>query len=406
MKKILLAALLLCASLGAHAQGSTILFPPAINQNGSPLPFAAITVCSVPTTVNTLGVCQTPVTVFQDQGLTTPYSSAIRTDGIGDFPPNFVTLTSLWFSPGNYCFTLTTANMISPATNPCTPFSVPVAAGSAPNFVAIKFTETTAPTCLAGFDFLWGDSAAHRLKECDNGGAAVQIVHAGVDVNTSDQVTATHLASPLPTTQGGTGQNSTATYPTSGTVNTGTGTNNVVPKFTTGASGIIGNSAITDNGTLISSTEPYAEVEAAAPSGVASSDLLYADSTAHRWKMINNNGAAKTVAATDGDTFTNSVLASPQITGALAAGSGYATGSVATCNTGAGVGAACNNSITWSATLSSSTYRMLCELDSPNTAGGIGNTGSKTTTGAVVSTVDFTAGTAVSTGTVRCIALP
>jgi hypothetical protein len=36
--------------------------------------------------------------------------------------------------------------------------------------------------------------------------------------------------------------------------------------------------------------------EAAAPAGVASFDLLYADSTAHRWKMINNNGTADTVA--------------------------------------------------------------------------------------------------------------
>jgi hypothetical protein len=269
-----------------------------------------------------------------------------------------------------------------------------------------KLTETTAPSCATGFDLLWADSTAHRLKECDNNGAAVQVVHSGVDVNTSDQVTATHLASPLPTAQGGTGQNSTAVFPASGTVGTGTGTTNKISKFTTGASGIQGDSSITDNGTVVSSTEPYAGVEAAAPSGIASSDIFYPDSTAHRWKMINNNGSAKTVAATDGDTFTNSIFASPQITGAIAAGSGFARGSVATCSIGAGVGAACGNTITWSSTLSSSTYTMLCEMDSPNTTAGTGNTGSKTTTTASVSSINLSAGTGLSSGTVRCIAIP
>lgn len=36
--------------------------------------------------------------------------------------------------------------------------------------------------------------------------------------------------------------------------------------------------------------------EAVAPTGAAGFDFLYADSTAHRWKMINNNGAGDTVA--------------------------------------------------------------------------------------------------------------
>jgi hypothetical protein len=43
-------------------------------------------------------------------------------------------------------------------------------------------------------------------------------------------------------------------------------------------------------------SSPINGVEMAAPSGVASSDLIYADSGAHRWKMKNNNGAADTVA--------------------------------------------------------------------------------------------------------------
>lgn len=38
---------------------------------------------------------------------------------------------------------------------------------------------------------------------------------------------------------------------------TGTGTTNKLPKFTTGASGIVGDSSISDNGTAVSSSEPF-----------------------------------------------------------------------------------------------------------------------------------------------------
>lgn len=48
--------------------------------------------------------------------------------------------------------------------------------------------------------------------------------------------------------------------------------------------------------------------EAAAPSGASSVDILYADSSAHRFKMINNNGSAQTVAALESPSFTTPVL--------------------------------------------------------------------------------------------------
>jgi len=40
----------------------------------------------------------------------------------------------------------------------------------------------------------------------------------------------------------------------------------------------------------------YSGAETTAPTGVASVDLLYSDSTAHRWRMINNNGTVTSVA--------------------------------------------------------------------------------------------------------------
>ena len=84
--------------------------------------------------------------------------------------------------------------------------------------VSLSVAEQAAPSGVAGKTELWAEVSVHRLKVKDNNGAAAQLVKDGVDINASDQVTATHLASPLPTAQGGTAQNSTAVYPTSGTV--------------------------------------------------------------------------------------------------------------------------------------------------------------------------------------------
>ena len=81
---------------------------------------------------------------------------------------------------------------------------------------SLALTEIAAPSGVAGEDIIWADSTAHRLKQSGNGGSAAQLVNAGADINTSDQVTVTHLAAALPVAQGGTG------------VTTSTGSGNVV----------------------------------------------------------------------------------------------------------------------------------------------------------------------------------
>jgi hypothetical protein len=72
--------------------------------------------------------------------------------------------------------------------------------------------------------------------------------------------------------------------------------------------------------------------EGTAPAGVGSSDIIYPDSTAHRWKMNNNNGGADTVVgAATTDTFNNKTYDT--------AGSGNSfsiNGVAATANTGTG----------------------------------------------------------------------
>jgi hypothetical protein len=81
------------------------------------------------------------------------------------------------------------------------------------------------PNPVATLDHLGNFSANSYLVNgtalaSSNLSDGASLVKSGADINSSNQVTATHLASPLPASQGGTGQNSTAVYPTSGTVAT------------------------------------------------------------------------------------------------------------------------------------------------------------------------------------------
>ena len=71
--------------------------------------------------------------------------------------------------------------------------------------------EGTAPTGQVSTDIIYCDSSVHRMKGLDNNGSAFQYVHSGADINTSDQVTVTHLGSALPVNQGGSGTTSTLT---------------------------------------------------------------------------------------------------------------------------------------------------------------------------------------------------
>jgi hypothetical protein len=70
---------------------------------------------------------------------------------------------------------------------------------------SLQLLEIVCPSGGTTVDLLCADNTAHRLKQSGNGGALVQLVNAGADINTSDQVTVTHLGSALPVAQGGTG---------------------------------------------------------------------------------------------------------------------------------------------------------------------------------------------------------
>ena len=57
----------------------------------------------------------------------------------------------------------------------------------------VQIPEGTVTGCASGFDTLSADATSHTLQACNNNGAFASVVLAGVDVNQSFQVTATHL---------------------------------------------------------------------------------------------------------------------------------------------------------------------------------------------------------------------
>jgi len=115
----------------------------------------------------------------------------------------YVDVNNIFTSPQNF-----TSPTQSTFTYGLTVGSLTVTGSGAGQFIGV---EGAAPSGIASDDILWADSTAHRFKMINNNGTAAQVVASGADINTSDQVTVTHLASALPVNQGGTGTTSTLT---------------------------------------------------------------------------------------------------------------------------------------------------------------------------------------------------
>jgi hypothetical protein len=200
-----------------------------------------------------------------------------------------------------------------------------------PLFTTSVATSTTTPF----LQFNLSNAAAHRFFGNNTGSTAapdyVQIQYGDLggtvptwnQSTTGNAATATALASAptlCPLGQAPTGVlangNATGCAVAGGISGLTTG---YIPKAASSTS--IANSHLDDGVTTastITSTEPivvnasgngFAAVEGTAPSGVASSDLLYPDSTAHRWVMNNNNaGAVKAVGIASAGTSGHSVV--------------------------------------------------------------------------------------------------
>lgn len=124
------------------------------------------------------------------------------------------------------------------ATNKTLVLASPIGAGTGIGFIINDFNEwrlgfinPSSSLCFDAVDDTYS-TCAESLTTAGNvsfigsaawgGGAAIassnNVVLNGADINTSNQVVSTHLSAPLAVAQGGTGLNSTAVFPASGTV--------------------------------------------------------------------------------------------------------------------------------------------------------------------------------------------
>lgn len=142
----------------------------------------------------------------------------------------------------------------------------------APLFVC---TEGTAPSGLVGFDLLYCDSSLHRPRWINNNGTVTSDALLSDNLGSFASTTSAQLASVISDESG------------SGPM-------------------LFANANTQDSPTI---TTKATITETTAPSGSAGKDVIYADSTAHRLKMNNNNGGADTVVgAATVDTFTSKAL--------------------------------------------------------------------------------------------------
>jgi len=258
--------------------------------------------------------------------------------------------------------------------------------------LSLSTNTLSCPTCVvsttpgAGVAHFAGSTQTVTSSAVVAADTDTSIAHTGVDVNTSYQVTATHLASPLPLLQGGTavaaasaaaafnalapstatggiilatgvntygnlaigtnGQCLTSNGTTavwgacaSGSVGAGGGlTSNAIPKATAGFT--LADSLLTDNATTLaysgtggftlSGANSFLKVtEGTAPTGSASgNDWLYGDSTAHRLKVKNNSNTADTLALFSDNLSVFAATTSAQFFGVISdeSGSGAVTG--------------------------------------------------------------------------------
>lgn len=170
----------------------------------------------------------------------------------------------------------------------------------------MKITEGTAPTGAAGYDWLYGDSTAHRLKMINNNGTAAQVVASGADINTSDQVTVTHLAAALPVNQGGTGTQSTLTGLVRGNASAMTAAELSGDVTTSGSNAAtLANipSAVPMAGSLL------ATAIAAPATPAAGKGSIYIDSTSKNIAVKDDAGVVKHGVQTDAGTANNYISA-------------------------------------------------------------------------------------------------
>lgn len=307
MKKLLLIFLFPLALFGQGAYVPTKTVLGTVNGITRPVAGATITVCAA----STGGIPCSPAlanTVFQDSGLSVPLSNPLTTDSNGNYPqfavaPGVYTITESSAGFAGYSYQLTIACAQAGA---CTIGTLTVASANVTGSLTAGSISTSGNLSVTGTATVTGATTLNSTVTVNAAENVNGVVTATSGGNAQQIVSATTTNS----NQGYSAQNNTENMSFGiRAASSACAAESFMFRDITNATDLFclspttGNAALT--GTLnLNSTVSAAE--AAAPSGAASRDILYADSTAHRLKMNNNNGGADVVVgAATSDTLTN-----------------------------------------------------------------------------------------------------
>lgn len=327
MKRLILFLILSASAFAQNYRVDDIVF----NRNGAPVPSATIAVCSQ---VAITAISEVVGTVTVTTTLNPPQGSTVTIVGITPTAYNgsYVVLTT---SPTSFTYTNPTQGLGAGST-----FGSAVVTSTTPCAPLANLCASYTDAVCASPNPVTGDGVGNYHFYVAPGHYTRQFYGSGLTARVqTDQV--------LPCDPANCSSSGTITAPNFvSTVATGTAPFTVtsttqVPNLnvsqlegkTWEIPGTIGSTTpntgafTTVTGSSVSSTGSAAVgttltiTESAAPSGVASKSVVWADSTAHRLQHKDNNGSAFTLANTSGDTLTSTTLASPTVTG-TASGNG------------------------------------------------------------------------------------
>lgn len=182
-RNALVTALFLLLSCALFGQINTAPFPNPVPQffdaNGAPLSGGRLLSFSAGTT--------TPLATYTDATGLVQNTNPVVMNASG-FPANSSgSIVGIWLGAQKYKFVLQDSLGVQL-------WSIDQVGGNNLFSLAnLNMAESTAPTCNVGFDILWGDSAGHRFKFCNNGGAQDFLV----GQNTIDTLYSKTLISPV-----------------------------------------------------------------------------------------------------------------------------------------------------------------------------------------------------------------
>lgn len=307
LKRTLFAAMIFLAPMGAFAQGACYPAGIVLLDTGRPANGASVRVC----TAGSTGTPCTPgASLFTDPTLGTPLggSPVATTDAHGNF--GFCAAAGANYDLQISGTGITTLNIKNLPLPPTTPIAAASLTSSSANPATVGLIKLASGDCLD-----WRNNAnSGNIQLCKTGAAA-----GGVPADTFDMTAGGGV-------EGVAFIGATANPAQSGLVRAA---NNVVAVAARNAANS-GDLALlqADASNNAQITPALRQVEQSAPSGIASSDLLWADSTDHRWKMANNNGTATDVAGLSDNLGSFASTTSAQLAGVLSDETGSGGGFV------------------------------------------------------------------------------